>query len=98
MRSDEGCLWIVVKAKKVSSRKKRTRAFLRASTRPVTAREFADLCGVELKTVHGWVSRGVVASFRTPGRHLRFLPSEVRAFLEKAVRRSLVSRPRNGHR
>lgn len=70
---------------------------LGTTARPMTAREFADLCGVDLKTVHTWVGRGLVASFRTPGRHLRFLPDEVREFLESPAGRSL-SRPRNGHR
>lgn len=41
----------------------------------------ARLCGVDLKTIHNWVDRGRIAHFRTPGRHLRFRPAEVSAFL-----------------
>lgn len=51
--------------------------------RPLTARAVAELCGVELKTVHNWVLDGRLAHFRTPGRHLRFQPEVVAAFLEE---------------
>lgn len=50
--------------------------------RPLTARAIAELCGVELKTVHNWVADGKLPHFRTPGRHLRFQPDAVRTFLE----------------
>lgn len=49
---------------------------------PLTARGVADLCGVELKTVHNWASEGRIRHFRTPGRHLRFQASDVVAFLD----------------
>ncbi len=49
--------------------------------RPLTARAVADLCGVELKTVHNWVLEGRLEHFRTPGRHLRFQREAVQAFL-----------------
>jgi excisionase family DNA binding protein len=49
--------------------------------RPLTARAVAELCGVELKTVHNWVAEGRLQHFRTPGRHLRFHPDAVQAFL-----------------
>jgi excisionase family DNA binding protein len=49
--------------------------------RPLTARAVADLCGVELKTVHNWVLEGRIEHFRTPGRHLRFPRAAVHAFL-----------------
>lgn len=49
--------------------------------RPLTARAVAEMCGVELKTVHNWVAEGRLDHFRTPGRHLRFHPETVRAFL-----------------
>lgn len=49
--------------------------------RPLTARQVAELCGVELKTVHNWVLEGRIEHFRTPGRHLRFPRAAVSAFL-----------------
>jgi excisionase family DNA binding protein len=49
--------------------------------RPLTARAVAEMCGVELKTVHNWVAEGRLEHFRTPGRHLRFHPEAVHAFL-----------------
>ena len=55
---------------------------LRTTDRPLTARAVADLCGVELKTVHNWAVEGRLEHFRTPGRHLRFAPSAVLLFLE----------------
>ena len=57
-------------------------AKLRPDAPPLTAREVARLCAVELKTVHNWVAQGLLRHFRTPGRHLRFQPTEVRRFLE----------------
>lgn len=54
-----------------------------ASGRPLTARAVAELCGVELKTVHNWAVDGRLAHFRTPGRHLRFQPDVVEAFLRE---------------
>jgi excisionase family DNA binding protein len=51
--------------------------------RPLTARAVAELCGVELKTVHNWAVDGKLAHFRTPGRHLRFKPEVVAAFLRE---------------
>lgn len=53
-----------------------------AQERPLTARAIAELCGVELKTVHNWVADGKLPHFRTPGRHLRFHPDAVQTFLE----------------
>ncbi len=50
--------------------------------RPLTARAVAELCGVEQKTVHNWVTEGLIQHFRTPGRHLRFEPQAVVTFLE----------------
>jgi excisionase family DNA binding protein len=48
---------------------------------PLSARGLADLCGVELKTVHNWVLGGRLEHFRTPGRHLRFRRDAVQKFL-----------------
>jgi excisionase family DNA binding protein len=39
--------------------------------------------GVELKTVHNWVARGLVRHFRTPGRHLRFEAADVDDFMRR---------------
>ncbi len=49
---------------------------------PLTARSVAELCGVELKTVHNWAADGRIPHFRTPGRHLRFQAHDVVRFLE----------------
>ncbi len=49
---------------------------------PLTARGVAELCGVELKTVHNWATDGHIPHFRTPGRHLRFQAEDVVRFLE----------------
>lgn len=65
---------------------KKSRAPSRPHTkpgRPLTARAVAELCGVELKTVHNWAGEGRLAHFRTPGRHLRFQPDVVEAFLRE---------------
>lgn len=51
---------------------------------PVPARALAELCGVDLKTVHQWATSGLIAHFRTPGRHLRFRSDEVLRFLERS--------------
>src|SRR5688572_13258857 len=48
---------------------------------PVPARTVAEICGVDLKTVHQWAMSGLIAHFRTPGRHLRFRSDEVLRFL-----------------
>jgi excisionase family DNA binding protein len=56
---------------------------LEAKGRPLTARDVAELCGVELKTVHNWVAEGRLPHFRTPGRHLRFQPHLVQSFLQE---------------
>lgn len=61
--------------------------------RPLTARAVAELCGVELKTVHNWVLDGRLAHFRTPGRHLRFQPEVVAAFLSECGYAKPGSRP-----
>lgn len=62
--------------------------------RPLTARAVAELCGVELKTVHNWVLDGRLAHFRTPGRHLRFQPEVVAAFLEECGYASPAAQPK----
>src|SRR5690606_15484074 len=64
---------------------KKLKAAAEAQTgaRPLTARAVAELCGVELKTVHNWALEGRLAHFRTPGRHLRFQPEVVEAFLSE---------------
>jgi excisionase family DNA binding protein len=54
-----------------------------AARAPIRVRELATLCGVEQKTVHNWVARGLIPHFRTPGRHVRFLPDEVADFVAK---------------
>ena len=48
-----------------------------------TASQVASFCGVDLKTIHMWCSRGELRFFRTPGRHLRFKQADVVEFLRK---------------
>lgn len=62
----------------------------------MTARGLANLCGVELRTVHSWAARGGLPHFRTPGRHLRFRVEDVERFLahcgdSRSSRRVLAS-------
>ncbi len=47
----------------------------------LTASDVAQLCEVDLKTIHNWVERGCIPHFRTPGRHLRFQATDVAKFL-----------------
>lgn len=61
--------------------KHKRRMEVETDPRPLTARSVAQLCGVELKTVHNWVTEGKLQHFRTPGRHLRFHPHVVQGFL-----------------
>lgn len=48
-----------------------------------TAPQVARLCDTDLKTIHNWVNRGEIKSFRTPGRHLRFRRQDIVEFLQK---------------
>jgi excisionase family DNA binding protein len=48
-----------------------------------TAPQVAKICCTDLKTIHNWVNRGDIKSFRTPGRHLRFRRQDILEFLEK---------------
>ncbi len=45
------------------------------------AQALADICEVDLKTVHHWADRGKIAHHRTEGRHLRFRRNDVVRFL-----------------
>ncbi len=49
----------------------------------LTAADLARCCRVDMKTIHNWASRGELAHFRTPGRHLRFHREDVLDFLRK---------------
>lgn len=49
----------------------------------LTASDVAELCEVDLKTIHNWVERGCIPHFRTPGRHLRFQAIDVARFLRE---------------
>jgi excisionase family DNA binding protein len=49
----------------------------------LTASDVAELCEVDLKTIHNWVDRGCIPHFRTPGRHLRFQAIDVANFLRE---------------
>lgn len=48
-----------------------------------TAPQVAKICSTDLKTIHNWVNRGEIKSFRTPGRHLRFRRQDVLDFLTR---------------
>lgn len=48
-----------------------------------TAPQVAKICSVNLKTIHNWVERGEMKSFRTPGRHLRFRRQDILDFLTR---------------
>lgn len=49
----------------------------------LTASDVAQLCEVDLKTIHNWVDRGCIPHFRTPGRHLRFQAIDIANFLRE---------------
>jgi excisionase family DNA binding protein len=48
-----------------------------------TAPQVAKICSTDLKTIHNWVNRGEIKSFRTPGRHLRFRRQDILDFLNR---------------
>jgi excisionase family DNA binding protein len=48
-----------------------------------TAPQVAKICSTDLKTIHNWVNRGEIKSFRTPGRHLRFRRQDILDFLAR---------------
>lgn len=48
-----------------------------------TAPQLAKICSTDLKTIHNWVNKGEIKSFRTPGRHLRFRREDILEFLLK---------------
>jgi excisionase family DNA binding protein len=48
-----------------------------------TAPQVAKICSTDLKTIHNWVNRGEIKSFRTPGRHLRFRRQDILDFLSR---------------
>lgn len=48
-----------------------------------TAPQVAKICSTDLKTIHNWVNRNEIKSFRTPGRHLRFRRQDVLEFLQR---------------
>lgn len=51
-------------------------------TKLFTASQVAGWAYVDLKTIHNWVDKGHVTAGRTPGRHLRFKPEDVKKLLE----------------
>jgi excisionase family DNA binding protein len=48
-----------------------------------TAPQVAKICSTDLKTIHNWVNRDEIKSFRTPGRHLRFRREDILEFLTR---------------
>jgi hypothetical protein len=49
----------------------------------LTATAFAQICQVDLKTIHAWVEKGPIPCIQSPGRHRRFAVVEVVAFLRR---------------
>jgi len=54
--------------------------------RLMTPSEVADAFRVDAKTVTRWAKTGRIGSIRTPGGHVRFRESEVRALLSGEAR------------
>lgn len=50
-------------------------------TFPLTAQDMANLCHVDLKTVHNWVTQGAASPWLTRGGHMRFERYEAIRFL-----------------
>jgi len=48
-----------------------------------TAPQLASLCGVELKTIHNWIAKGMIRHFRSPGRHIRIRRVDLIEFMER---------------
>jgi len=48
-----------------------------------TAPQLAALCGVELKTIHNWIGKGMIKHFRSPGRHIRIRREDLIDFMER---------------
>ena len=54
-----------------------------AMERMMTTREVAEVVGVHIETVRGWVRKGKLRAYRVSGRgRLRFDPADVRAVLK----------------
>ena len=49
----------------------------------LTARELADLLGVCVETVLRWTRRGDLPGRRMPGGAIRYVPTEVEAWLDR---------------
>lgn len=46
-----------------------------------TAGELAKYCEVDLKTIHNWIKKGRIESFKTPGGHMRISHANLCGFL-----------------
>jgi excisionase family DNA binding protein len=51
-------------------------------SKPLTSQQLANLFKVSLQTIHNWANKGMPHT-KTPGRQLRFDPTEVRAYCER---------------
>jgi excisionase family DNA binding protein len=47
-----------------------------------TISQAAKICAVDRSTMHRWVSAGKIKFYRTPGRHKRILPEDLKKWLE----------------
>jgi excisionase family DNA binding protein len=64
-----------------SDRRSPSAALKLRAGRWLSATQVARTCGVDLKTIHNWVDQDKLPAERTTGRHLRFWPLDVAAFL-----------------
>jgi excisionase family DNA binding protein len=49
----------------------------------ITATDLAEVCEVDITTIHNWADRGRIPHFRTEGGHLRFRKPEIVPWLQK---------------
>ena len=53
---------------------------------PLTTKDVAEIFGVDSSAVRRWVLKGQIKpSLRTPGGHLRFLPSDLDGFRAEEI-------------
>jgi excisionase family DNA binding protein len=57
----------------------------------LTRQEVAEALHVPLATLHGWASRGLGPAYLIVGRHARYRPSDVEAWLESRAREGASS-------
>ena len=48
-----------------------------------TSTDVAEMLEVDAKSIHNWVEKGKLSSFRTPGNHLRFRREHILDFVKR---------------